>query len=84
VAASTFDIILLALESTTQPYDRLPSSPSPQATIPHVETRVTNQLLTVHAYLLPLSLPLQDPRLSGPKPSLSHKALLFYFPCFLD
>ena len=50
----------------------------------HIETRVTNQFLTVRAYLLPLSLPLQDPRLPGPKPSLSHKALLSYFPCFLD
>jgi hypothetical protein len=47
-----FDIILLALESTTQPYDpqrRLTSSLSP------TETRATNPLLAFRACLLPLS-----------------------------
>jgi hypothetical protein len=54
---STFDIILLALESTAQPYHtqrRLPSSPSP------TETRATNSHLAVRACLLHLSFPLQD------------------------
>jgi len=42
-----------------------------------------NPLLAVCACLLPLPT-LQDSRLSGPKPSLSHKALLVCSSCFLD
>ena len=53
---STFDIIILALESTTQHYDsqrRLPPPPLPMAQYcGHSETKATNPLLAVRACLL--------------------------------
>lgn len=73
-----------------QPNPTIHSAVYPLLTLPWhntmyiLETRATNQLLAVRACLLLLSLPLQDSRPSGPKPSLSHKALLFCSPCFLD
>ena len=91
----TFDIILLALESINNPTLR-PTAPSTFLSLPmeqcapwnvYTETRATNSnpLLAVRACLLSfLSLPLQDSRLSGSKPSLSAKSLFFCSPCFLD